>query len=242
MRPVLIVAHGQPSDPLPAAAEIAQLAGRVALCLPGRSVGSATLAQDGAIAARIRNLGHGGLVYPLFMAGGWFTRVLLPQRMAEAGAVGWQVLEPLGCDPALHQLAVRIVEEAMAADGQSGGDTKVLLAAHGSFKSAAPSDIARHVTALIRSDTSAGRVETAFIDQDPQLAQATGFDVNSVCLPFFAASGGHVAKDIPAALASAGFAGRLLPPIGTDARVPALIARAIEAAQPICQTVCRYKS
>lgn len=242
MRPVLIVAHGQPSDPIPAAAEIAQLAERVAVCLPGRSVGAATLAHAGEIAAQIRSLGHGGLIYPLFMAGGWFTRVLLPSRMAEAGAVGWQVLEPLGCDPALHELAVRIVEEAMGADGRSGGNTEVLLAAHGSFKSGAPSDIARHVAARIRSATSAGRVEAAFIDQDPQLAQATGFGVNSVCLPYFAASGGHVAKDIPAALAAAGFAGRLLAPIGSDARVPALIARAIEAELPICQTVCRYKS
>ncbi len=242
MRPVLIVAHGQPSDPMPAAEEIAQLAQRVAACLPGRSVGSATLAQPGAIVAQIRSLGQAGLVYPLFMAGGWFTRVLLPSRMAEAGAVGWQVLEPLGCDPALHRLAVQIIEEAVMSGGLSARETKVLLAAHGSFKSAVPSDIARHLASLIRSATQAGLVEAAFIDQDPQLAQAVGFGVNSVCLPFFAASGGHVATDIPAALAAAGFAGRLLPPIGTDARVPALIARAIEAAQPICQTVCRYKS
>ncbi|TKA94316.1 cobalamin biosynthesis protein CbiX, partial [Cereibacter changlensis] len=41
----LIVAHGQPSDPAPAAAEIAALAAKVAVHLAGWQVGSATLAE-----------------------------------------------------------------------------------------------------------------------------------------------------------------------------------------------------
>ncbi len=234
MRPVLIVAHGQPSDPAPAAADLAWLAAQVAGHLPGRVLGAATLAEPRALALETRRLGQGGVVYPLFMAGGWFTRVQIPARLAEAGAEGWQVLEPFGCDPALHDLAAVILREA-------GLGAQVLLAAHGSFKSSVPSDVARHAARAIAAATGAA-VAAAFIDQEPQLAKATGYGADALCLPFFAAAGGHVTSDIPAALANAGFKGRLLPAIGTDHRVPALIARAITAGQPVCQTVCRYKS
>ena len=248
MRPVLLVAHGQPSDPAPAAADLARLAGQVALLLPGRAVGSATLAEAGAVAGETARLGPAGVVYPMFMAGGWFTRVQIPARLAEAGAMvgaaGWQVLEPLGCDPALHDLAVDILREAGVSEAsvrEVGGAGRVLLAAHGSFKTPVPSDVARHAARHIAQALGVG-VAAAFIDQEPQLSGATDYGTDALCLPFFAASGGHVTDDIPAALARAGFRGRLLPAIGTDHRVPALIARAVIAGQPICQTVCRYKS
>lgn len=210
------------------------MAAQVAALLPGRMVGSATLAEAAAVADATQRMGPGGVVYPLFMAGGWFTRVQIPARLAAAGATGWQVLEPFGCDPALHDLAVQILREA-------GGGGQVLLAAHGSFKTMVPSDVAHHVARVIAAASGAS-VAAAFIDQEPQLAEATGYGADALCLPFFAAAGGHVTLDIPAALASAGFRGRLLPAIGTDPRVPALIARAINAGQPVCQTVCRYRS
>ena len=114
MPPVLIVAHGQPSDPAPAAAELAAFAARVAVLLPGRRVAAATLAEPGAMAQALSDLGPGGVVFPMFMAGGWFTRVHLPAKLREAGAQGWSVLELLGCLPALHDLAVQVLAEAVA--------------------------------------------------------------------------------------------------------------------------------
>ncbi|MDP3263577.1 MAG: CbiX/SirB N-terminal domain-containing protein [Tabrizicola sp.] len=234
-RTALIVAHGQPSDPAPAAAELAALALRVADLLPGWEVRAATLAEPGALAAAAAAMPP-GVVFPMFMAGGWFTRVAIPARLAEAGIAGWRVLEPFGCDVAVHDLARVVLAEA------GGGD--VVLAAHGSFKSSVPSDIARHVAGLIAGDRAgdrAGRVEVGFIDQTPQLASLTGFGAGSVCLPFFAAAGGHVTEDIPAALNEAGFQGRVLPPLGLDARVPELIARAIEAGREVCAVECRWR-
>jgi sirohydrochlorin ferrochelatase len=85
------------------------------------------------------------------------------------------------------------------------------------------------------------RVAAGFIDQSPQLASLTGFGTGAVCLPFFAAEGGHVADDIPAALAEAGFQGRILPPVGLDPRVPALIAAAITTSREVCITDCRWR-
>ena len=229
MNRALIVAHGQPSDPKPAAAELDQLAAKVAAHLPGWQVQAATLAEDGRLAAEAA--GEPGVVVPLFMAGGWFTRTHIPQRLLDAGADGWQMLEPFGCLPALHDLTVQIAREA--------GAGRVLLAAHGSFKSPVPSAIAVHVSGRIAAEVGVPTA-AAFIDQTPQLETATGYGADAVCLPFFAMAGGHVTADIPAALASAGFAGRILPPVGLDPRVPALIAAAILAGQQICSGACRW--
>ncbi len=94
----LIVAHGQPSDPDGPEAEIAALAARVARFLPGWQVGSATLAGIGTLDAAVRRLGA-PLVFPFFMADGWFIRVNLPRRLAAAGAEGLTVLTPFGILP-----------------------------------------------------------------------------------------------------------------------------------------------
>jgi sirohydrochlorin ferrochelatase len=227
----LIVAHGQPSDPGPAAAALAGLAEKVAAALPGWQIGSATLAEDDALAAVARQMSP-GVIFPMFMTGGYFTRVAIPARLQAGGVSGWQVLEPFGCDPAVHDLTVAIAREA--------GADQVLLAAHGSFKSPVPSDIARHVAGRIAAEVGM-RAEAAFIDQEPQLEAARGFGAGAVCLPFFAAAGGHVVEDIPAALNRAGFQGRILPPVGLDARVPGIVAAAISAGVPVCAGECRWR-
>ena len=73
----LIVAHGQPSDPAPAEADLAVLAAAIAAQLPDWQISSATLADPDALARAIT--GPFGLVYPMFMAGGWFPTVELPR-------------------------------------------------------------------------------------------------------------------------------------------------------------------
>ena len=237
-RGALIISHGQPSDPGPVEADLAGLADRVAALLPDWRVGSATLAAAGSLERAVAELGAGGRAYPLFMAGGWFTRARLPQRLAEAGGSGWRVLEPLGCDPAVHDLAARIVGTAGA---EEGGADRVLLAAHGSFESRVPADIARHVAGLIERATGVP-AEARFIDQAPRLSGAAGFGPGSVCLPFFASEGGHVTLDIPAALREAGFQGRLLPAVGLHPDIPQIIARAIASGDPVCASRCKWQS
>jgi sirohydrochlorin ferrochelatase len=227
-RHALIVAHGQPSDPRPAGAALEVLAGKVQALMPGWEVAAATLAEPGAIAGGVEGR-TGGVVFPMFMTGGWFTRVQIPAKLAEARAVGWTVLEPFGCDTQVHDLCVALVREA--------GADEVILAAHGSFKSRVPADIATHVADRIAAETGV-RVATGFIDQTPQLSSLTGRA--GVCLPFFAAEGGHVSEDIPGALEAAGFAGRILPPVGLDARVPGIIAAAIGRGRPVCAETCRW--
>lgn len=227
----LIVAHGQPSDPAPAEAEIAALAARVATHLPGWSVRSATLAAEGALAAAVAGPAAPLVVYPLFMADGWFTKTHLPERLAAAGAVGPIQLAPFGLDARVQALAVRLAVEAARAAGRSPAQTDVILAAHGSFRSDAPAAVARSVAARIAAEGGFRRVEAAFIDQTPQIAEvAATLSPGALCLPFFAARGGHVVDDLPQALAEASFDGTVLDPVGTDARVPELIASSLRAA------------
>lgn len=224
----LIVSHGQPSDPEPAEAALAALAGRVAGLLPDWQVRSATLAKPGALAAAVAGQAF-GLVYPMFMAGGWFPMVELPRRMKEAGGTDWAYLPPFGLDEGVQALALSLTHQAAADLGQPPHETHVLLAAHGSFRSSAPSQVAHAVAAQMRRAGFA-RAEAYFIDQEPRIASARNFGARSVCLPFFAAEGGHVADDLPAALAEAGFPGVVLPPLGLDPRVPGLIAQALRRA------------
>ncbi len=220
MKSALIVAHGQPSDPGPAATALEALAAAVGALLPGWQVGAATPAEASALARRAGGLPP-GLVLPLFMADGWFIRSAIPAHLARAGLAGWRVLAPFGTAPEVAALAVQIVRE--------NGAGEVLLAAHGSLKSGEPARVAQGVARRIK-DATGRRCEAAFIDQAPRLADTAGWARDAVCLPFFAMAGGHVTRDLPAALAAAGFAGPILPALGTDARVPALLAGQIRAA------------
>lgn len=224
----LIVAHGQPSDPLPAAAEIAFLAAKVQALMPEVPVRSATLAEPEALARAVADLGPDLRVYPLFMAGGWFTRTHLPERLAGAGAAEATILPPFGLDEDVQALAVTLAREAAARMGRRPGEVPVLLAAHGSFRSPAPAEVARAVAERLCREGGFLRVEAAFIDQSPRIAEvAAGLPEGAMVLPFFAARGGHVVDDLPAALEEAGFRGSVLPPLGLDPRVPGLIRRAL---------------
>ncbi|PZR00392.1 MAG: cobalamin biosynthesis protein CbiX [Cereibacter sphaeroides] len=231
VRPVaVIVAHGQPSDPAPAEAEIAELAARVAALVPEIDVRSATLATDGALAVAVSGAER-VVVYPLFMADGWFTETHLPSRLIAAGADEVCRLAPFGLDPAVQDLTLALAAEAAARIGLPPHRASVLLAAHGSFRSDAPAAVARAMAARIAAEGGFAKVEPAFIEQTPRIADvARGFGAATICLPFFAARGGHVTEDLPAALAEAGFAGQLVDPVGLDHRVPGLIAATLRAA------------
>ena len=228
---LLLVSHGQPSAPEPAEAELATLAEAVQRLMPDTQILSATLAAPGALARAAASAQTRGQVYPLFMAGGWFTRVQLPKRLAEAGAKGWTILEPMGCDPRVHALALEILRENHPA-------SSIILAAHGSGKSPAPAAIATRLAARIAQELGV-RTQAGFLEQSPKIAEATGHGPNALCLPFFAANLTHVTEDVPEALKAAGFQGRVLPALGLDPRLPALIANAARAGKPICAETCR---
>lgn len=229
-RSAIIVAHGQPSDPDPAEAEIAALASRVAAHLPGWTIRSATLAKPGALDRAVADL-SAPLIFPFFMADGWFIRTALPDRLARAEAQSPRILTPFGLLPETLALTG---EKAAATASQNSWpleETTLILAAHGSGRSAYPREAAALTARSISESHAFREIRTGFIEESPGVDEAAAdAGQKSICLPLFVARWGHVETDLPAALAKANFKGALLDPIGTAPEIPALIARAIAAA------------
>lgn len=222
----IIVSHGQPSDPDPAEAALAEFAAEVARALPGWQVGSATLAKPGALEAALADAGPGAHVYPYFMTGGWFTGEALIERLAGARAV---VLPPFGLDPGLPGMAAALLSEVMTVRGWQAPEVRVFLAAHGSGRSAQSAIDSQGFAAALAAVLPVAELRVGFVEEPPYLTdQAFDLGAQAICLPFFAAKGGHVLDDIPEALDLAGFQGVLLDPIGCAPGAAALVARGLK--------------
>lgn len=222
----LIVAHGSPADPAPQETALRALAVRTAALLPGWQVEGATLAAPGALEAALAAL-PGALILPFFMAEGWFTRRQLPDRLAAAGHATARQLPAFGHHPGLAALLARTAHDAAAAHGLPENAT-LLLAAHGSRASRASATRTEELAADLRRLTRF-RVTTGYVEEAPLLADAARITGPALCLPLFATRAGHVAQDVPEALAAAGFPGPLLPAIGEHPEVPRLLAETLAA-------------
>lgn len=224
-RPAIIVAHGQPSDPGPQQKAIETLAASVAE-ISGRRVIGATLAMPGALESAVSSA-DAALVYPMFMAEGWFTGTELPRRLKKAGADSVLILRPFGVDPGLAAMCTGQIARKAAAMGWPAAGTTVLLIAHGSQRARGSARGTEAMAARLRG--SFGRVVAGFIEEAPFLADAArDLGPRAIALPFFATRAEHVTDDIPQALKESGFAGPCLPPVGLAAEVPAMIAAALD--------------
>lgn len=225
----MIVAHGQPSDPGPAEADLARVAAAVAGCLPGWRVGSATLAAPEALGLALGRMAA-PLVFPFFMADGWFTQVALPARLAAAGGAGLTILPAFGRMAAVQALTGVAARAAAVGRGWRPDETVLVLAAHGSGRSAGPAAAARDAQKAAAAGGFA-EVRLGFIEETPGVAEvAANAGARALCLPLFVARWGHVVVDLPEALASAGFRGPCLAPIGVRREVPGIIADAVRGA------------
>ena len=226
-RDALIVAHGAPADPAPQEVVLQALAAATAPHLPqGWRVRGATLAADGALEAALDGL-DAPLIYPFFMAEGFFTGTLLPRRLRDAGADDAHQVAPFGVDPSLPDLMARVALEAAAEAGLTPAATALLVAAHGSKVSRTSADSTHAMVEHLRPLTGFGRILAGFVEETPFLADQARVLGHGICLPFFALEAGHVVGDIPEAMEEAGFHGPILPPIGQHREVPALIAAAL---------------
>ncbi|MDO5611638.1 MAG: CbiX/SirB N-terminal domain-containing protein [Paracoccus sp. (in: a-proteobacteria)] len=225
----VIVTHGQPGDPGPQQQAVEELAAAIQAHAPGLVVVGATLAMPGALAAAAR---PGCVVYPMFMAEGWFTTRELPRRLAGIGADA-RVVRPFGLEPALPALCIAKARQAAAAQGWAAQDSTVLLSAHGSQRARASANGARALAATMAPHFA--RIVNGFVEEEPYLADAARGLSRAVSLPFFATRADHVTDDLPQALDQAGFDGPRLDPIGLAPEVPALIAASLLAGQSACQ-------
>lgn len=205
---------------------MADLAVRVSSALPGWTIRGATLAGPGSLNLALQGLAS-PLVFPFFMAEGFFTAEVLPRRLKAAVAMTRQ-LPAFGSDPAMPAL---VAEAAMSGASKAGllpEETVLLLAAHGSQVSPASRVATMGLAQELASSLPFRRVVTGFIEEAPFLADAAKDLGQALCLPLFTLSAGHVVSDVPEALAEAGFQGPVLLPIGQHFAAPRLIAAALE--------------
>jgi sirohydrochlorin ferrochelatase len=226
-RDALIVAHGAPADPAPQEVVLKALATATAHHLPeGWRLRGATMAAEGALEEALAGLSQ-PLIYPFFMAEGFFTGTLLPRRLTAAGVTAAVQTPPFGVDPALPALMARVALEAAQASGITPADSALLVAAHGSKVSRTSADSTHAMVAALGPLTGFGRILAGFVEEAPFLADQARSLAHGICLPFFALEAGHVVGDIPEAMEEAGFDGPILSPIGQHPDVPALIAAAL---------------
>lgn len=230
----IIVAHGAPSDPDPLDAAVKRLADRVTTCANNRRVAGATLAKPGSLEAALglAEPGQRITVYPFFMSEGWFVTKELRRRVSALASGSVNYLEPFGLDPRLPPLCLRQARHA-AGSFATDSETVLVLAAHGSQRSSASAYAARTILDYLAARGAFREVRLGFVEEAPTIADAAAGlkGANAVCLPLFATAAGHVLSDIPRQLSDAGFMGAVLPPIGEDEEVPALIADALAAGE-----------
>ncbi|CUJ87145.1 sirohydrochlorin cobaltochelatase [Ruegeria denitrificans] len=212
MHHALIVAHGQPSDPDPAEQALAAYAAEVDALSGNVSVQSATLAAPGVFEQRVSELTDDAVIYPLFMAKGWFVTSALPRRLAGRNL---RVLDPLGVDPDLPVLVAAALRDQLAENQWVAQETDLVLAAHGSGRSRNPSAVARAFVGALAQHLTFKSIHLGFVEEPPSIAEAaTGLSGQALCLPYFACTGGHVLEDVPQALKAAAFKGQILPVVG----------------------------
>lgn len=222
----LIVAHGSPSDPAPQEAALQGLAARVQSLLPGWQIRGATLAAEGAFDAALAQLDQ-PLIYPFFMAQGYFTnRVLAPRTKA----LGLTQMPPFGVEPALPDCVAAMLTDTLATKGWSAQDTALLLAAHGSAVSRTSANSTRAMEEELAQRLPFRTTRSGFIEEPPHVAEQARDLGQAICLCFFALNAGHMLDDMPQALEQAGFAGPVLPPMIDWPQVPQLIADSLQAA------------
>ena len=199
--------------------------------LTGARVRGATLAKRGALEEAVEGLER-PLVFPHFMADGWFVSSNLPKRLAASGLAAWEMTTPLGMTRALPKHAMQTLHAALVEDDLPANETTLVVAAHGAPSDPRPARATEAFAMGLRDRGNFAEVRVGYVDEDPSIEEAAKVSGPAIVLPFFAARAGHVLMDLPEALAAAAFQGAVLPPIGTWSEIPALIAETlIEAAE-----------
>lgn len=221
-RIALITAHGQPSDPQPPEAALARLAAQVQVQLPDWQIRSATLSAPGRLDAEMT---EGAVVYPFFMARGWFVGQVLPKRLR---GITHQMACPFGLDPALAELVSDAIIKEAIQRGWADQNYDLLLAAHGSARGPKAAQAANNFASALRPLLPQAQISTGFIEQTPTVETAAhALGTRALCLPFFAQSGDHSRNDIPQALDATAFTGPPMQVTGSLPGVADLIAQSI---------------
>jgi len=170
------------------------------------------------------------LIYPLFMAGGYFVQKVLPERIAAAGLIGRsQILTPLGLDPRLPSL---MLTDALAAARQAGfavESSRLLVVGHGSKFGPASAEATRLVADRMAEASLFKEIAVAFLEEEPLVGAALASSEPTIVSGFFFGDGMHAGEDVPRAIAEANARAVYAGAIGSSPEIPALVAAALAA-------------
>ncbi len=233
---VIVVGHGERGRDF-SNAILRGHAKAVGAALPGTPVSAGVLSGLPTIEAALATVANSGahriLVYPYFMAAGFFVGTKIPKRIANAGYAGrCRVLAPLGADPGLPALVMRkAVAVAESELGHAPRSCRLLLVGHGSKVSRASAEATEAVGAELRAMSRFATVVTAYLEEAPFLDEVIPADATpTVIVGFFNGDGLHAGEDVPEAMAAAVGPVAYTGAIGAMPEVAGLIANAVEIA------------
>jgi sirohydrochlorin ferrochelatase len=141
------------------------------------------------------------LVYPLFMAEGYFLRIATDRLRKAAMQDGMNrrldILPALGADPALAELVVARAATAASERSFALAETALVLIAHGSLRQEASQAATDLLVERVRRFGRFGSVSGAFLEQPPSLAAAlSGHAGPAVVVGLFVGNGLHGQADL----------------------------------------------
>lgn len=229
---LVLAAHGERQVPEPnrLLAGHAEALGQRLAPMP---VACGVLNGEPSLESALQDIGAKGverlLVYPFFMADGYFVEQVLPRRIAESGVgLAPDILAPLGLDPGLDRLMMDDALDAARADGFEPGETRLLVVGHGSKFGPASADATRAMAERLRGREQFAKVDTAFLEEPPFIADALKNGEGPVVVSgFFASDGMHSSRDVPDAIAQSRARAVYTGPVGAQDAVRDLVAAAV---------------
>lgn len=172
------------------------------------------------------------LLYPFFMAPGYFVNVKIPKRLADAGlAERCRVLPVFGLEGPLPVIIRDKATSAAEEIATPADQCRLLLVGHGSKVARASAEATEAVAACLRELGGFARVETAFLEEAPFLEDVILADTRpTVVVGFFNGDGLHAAEDVPEAVGKFDGPITYTGPVGAFPEVSHLIAKSIAAA------------
>jgi len=174
------------------------------------------------------------LIAPLLMAEGYTAGKILPATLAGLVRPDRTVTlcRPVGSHPRIAELIATAARETCVEHGWRPEETALIVLGHGTPRDDSSADTARrHAAALARAGAFAG-VETAFLEQRPDLTDALRSCArhrHAVIVGFFADRGRHADRDVPRLLREAGSAAAYAGPIGIRPEIAELVLDQIAA-------------
>lgn len=232
---VVLAAHGDRAGALPNQSLLDRCA---ALRASGlfRAVHAGVLKGEPLLEAALSDAASSGaaeiVLFPMFMAAGYFTETVLPARVAGAQIrVRCRQLAPLGLHPRLPGLMLAEATACAARAGFRLEETALLVAGHGSQQGSASAEATRAVARRLGALGSFARADIGLLEEPPfledQLRAAAG---PVVVAGFFSGDGLHAGEDVPAAIAASGARGVYAGAVGRLPSIADLISEAVIAA------------